>query len=137
MPRPRFDHYYRFDDLTDLLEGIQRENPEIVQVSSIGKSHEGRDIWIVTVTLGGSHSEKPAFWADGNIHASEVSASSAVMKILDKLVRGFQAREPAIVKLLQERTFYLVPRFNPDGAEWALEEPPRIIRSSTRPYPYD
>jgi murein tripeptide amidase MpaA len=26
---------------------------------------------------------------------------------------------------------------NPDGAEWALQDKPRIIRSSTRPYPYD
>ncbi len=26
---------------------------------------------------------------------------------------------------------------NPDGAEWALAEKPKIIRSSTRPYPYD
>jgi hypothetical protein len=26
---------------------------------------------------------------------------------------------------------------NPDGAEWALADKPKIIRSSTRPYPYD
>jgi len=26
---------------------------------------------------------------------------------------------------------------NPDGAEWALADNPKIIRSSTRPYPYD
>ncbi|MEZ0327198.1 MAG: M14 family metallopeptidase, partial [Fimbriimonas sp.] len=40
-------------------------------------------------------------------------------------------------ELLKSHTFYLVPRLNPDGAEWALETPPRVIRSSTRPYPYD
>jgi murein tripeptide amidase MpaA len=39
--------------------------------------------------------------------------------------------------LLKTHTFYLVPRLNPDGAEWALETPPRVIRSSTRPYPFD
>jgi murein tripeptide amidase MpaA len=39
--------------------------------------------------------------------------------------------------VLNSRAFYLVPRLNPDGAEWALEDPPRIVRSSTRPYPYD
>ena len=32
---------------------------------------------------------------------------------------------------------YICPRLNPDGAEWALADKPRIIRSSTRPYPYD
>ncbi|HLO16907.1 MAG TPA: M14 family metallopeptidase, partial [Anaerolineales bacterium] len=30
----------------------------------------------------------------------------------------------------------IVPRVNPDGAEWALADKPKIIRSSTREYPY-
>ena len=34
------------------------------------------------------------------------------------------------------RTFYVVPRVNPDGAEWALADPPRFRRSSVRPWPY-
>jgi murein tripeptide amidase MpaA len=38
---------------------------------------------------------------------------------------------------LRDHTFYLVPRLNPDGAEWSLETPPRVVRSSTRPWPYD
>ena len=32
---------------------------------------------------------------------------------------------------------YLCPRLNPDGAELALADRPRHIRSSTRPYPFD
>jgi murein tripeptide amidase MpaA len=32
---------------------------------------------------------------------------------------------------------YLCPRLNPDGAELALADRPRHIRSSTRPYPHD
>ena len=32
---------------------------------------------------------------------------------------------------------YLVPRLNPDGAELALADRPRHIRSSTRRYPFD
>ena len=31
----------------------------------------------------------------------------------------------------------MCPRINPDGAEWALADKPKWIRSSTRPYPYD
>jgi murein tripeptide amidase MpaA len=29
------------------------------------------------------------------------------------------------------------PRINPDGAEWALADKPKWVRSSTRPYPWD
>ncbi|MBS1723182.1 MAG: carboxypeptidase [Armatimonadetes bacterium] len=137
MPDVAFDRYYRYEELTKLLQAYEKENPGLVSVESIGKSFEGRDIWLVTVTdksTGAAH-DKPAFWCDGNIHASEVSASTAVLMVLDKLVG--QKRADTAGQMLKERAFYLVPRFNPDGAEWALADKPKIIRSSTRPYPYD
>jgi murein tripeptide amidase MpaA len=136
VPQIEFNRYYRYQDLTALLEAYVAENPTLIQLESIGKSHEGRDIWLVTVTNQetGPASDKPAFWCDGNIHASEVSASTAVLRLLQTLVEG---HTNATTPILDSRAFYLVPRLNPDGAEWALETPPRIIRSSTRPYPYD
>ncbi len=132
MPDISFDRYYRYDELTALLKAYESEFPDLVKVESIGQSHEGRDIWLVTLTDSstGPHDEKPAFWCDGNIHASEVSASTTVLKIIDLLT----SQRPDVLK---SRTFYLVPRFGPDGAEWALADKPKIIRSSTRPYPYD
>jgi murein tripeptide amidase MpaA len=132
MPRVEFDRYYRYDELTSLLRSFASEHPGLVQLESIGKSYEGRDIWLLTVTDSstGPASEKPAFWADGNIHASEVSASTAMLKVLALLV-GEKG------DVLKDRAFYLVPRLNPDGAEWSLEDVPRIVRSSTRPYPFD
>lgn len=131
MPAIEFNRYYRYDELTQLLHAFASEFPDLVDLSSIGKSHEGKEIWLLTATnkKTGAHSDKPAFWCDGNIHASEVSASTAVLHLLNRLVK-----EPAP---LDTHTFYLVPRLNPDGADWALETPPRIVRSSTRPYPYD
>ena len=53
----------------------------LVSVDSIGKSHEGRDIWVVTLTntATGAAIDKPAFWCDGNIHAAELTASTAVL----------------------------------------------------------
>ncbi len=131
MPAIEFNRYYRYDELTELLRAYVREYPDLLDMESIGKSHEGKDIWLMTVTnkKTGAAADKPAFWCDGNIHASEVSASTAVLHLLNRLVTDTSP--------LETRTFYLVPRLNPDGADWALESPPRVIRSSTRPYPYD
>lgn len=147
MPAIAFDRYYRYDELTQLLRDYETEFPDLVRVRSIGKSYEGRDIWIAEVTnlATGEPADKPAFWADGNIHASEVSASTAVLHLLHKLCTGYKesrmiqggGSSVSIRMLLDTRTLYLVPRLNPDGAEWALESPPRVIRSSTRPYPYE
>jgi len=138
MPVIAFDRYYRYHDLTALLRAYVSEYPDLVSLESIGTSHEGRDIWLVTVTQSqtGPSQEKPAFWCDGNIHASEVSASTAILHLIHKLCTRY-GQDEAITRALDTRAFYLVPRLNPDGAEWALEDVPRIVRSSTRPYPYD
>jgi murein tripeptide amidase MpaA len=42
-----------------------------------------------------------------------------------------------VTQLLDTRVVYICPRLNPDGAELALADRPRHIRSSTRPYPFD
>lgn len=138
MPEVRFDTYYRYDDLTRILRGYAQEYSQLVRLESIGKSYEGRDLWLVTVTnlQTGEAKDKPALWVDGNIHASEVSPSSACLYLIHHLVTAY-GPDPDVTRCLDTRAFYICPRVNPDGAEWALADRPKIIRSSTRPYPYD
>lgn len=138
MPEVRFDTYYRYDELTQILHDYASEYPHLVELSSIGQSYEGRDLWLVTVTNTetGADRHKPGLWVDGNIHASEVAPSSACLYLINKLVTEYET-DPDIKRCLDTRVFYICPRINPDGAEWALADNPTIIRSSTRPYPYD
>jgi Zinc carboxypeptidase len=138
LPIPRFDTFYRHDELTELLHDYAAAAPGLVRVASIGKSHEGRDIWALTVTnfSTGDDTDKPAFWADGNIHAAELTASTTCLYYLHELVTRF-GEDRDITQLLDTRVVYLCPRLNPDGAELALADRPRHIRSSTRPYPFD
>jgi murein tripeptide amidase MpaA len=138
MPDLRFDRYYRYPDLTRALEQIAAARPDLVRLQSIGRSFEGRDIWLACVTnrATGEAQDKPAFWVDGNIHATEVAGSAACLYLLHTLIAG-HGSDADITRCLDTRAFYVCPRLNPDGAEWALADVPRIIRSSTRPYPYD
>jgi murein tripeptide amidase MpaA len=138
MPTPRFDHYYRYAELSDLLLGLAAAHPELMRVESIGKSHEGRDIWLATLSCfdSGDDRDKPGFWVDGNLHAPELAGSSACLYFIHTLLTGY-GHDPDISRCLDTRVFYICPRINPDGAEWALADTPRLIRSSTRPYPYD
>ncbi|MFN6500996.1 MAG: M14 family metallopeptidase [Nostoc sp. DedQUE01] len=138
MPDVRFDKYYRYQDLTDILHGYAEEFPQLVRIESIGKSYEQRDIWLLTVTnfATGLDVEKPALWVDGNIHATELAPSSVCLYFLQTLVTAY-GTHPEITRCLDTRTFYICPRVNPDGAELALADKPKFIRSSTRPYPHD
>jgi murein tripeptide amidase MpaA len=134
----RFDRYYRYDELAAILKEYAARHPGLVGLQAIGKSWEGRHIFLVTVTNAatGSDQEKPALWVDGNIHSAELAGSSACLYLIDFLVKRY-GRDDDVTRCLDTRTFYVCPRVNPDGAEWALEKKPRLIRSSTRPYPYD
>ncbi len=138
MPNPRFDRYYRYDELAGLLHAWAAAHPSLMRLDSIGKSHEGRDLWLATLTrfADGIDRDKPGFWVDGNLHAPELAGSSACLYLIHALLNGYGST-PDITRCLETRVFYICPRINPDGAEWALADTPRIIRSSTRPYPYD
>jgi murein tripeptide amidase MpaA len=106
---------------------LAARRPDLVAAEAIGRTHRGRDIWLVTVTdrRAGPPEEKPGFYMDGNIHAEELTAGAAVLRLLETLVAG-AGGDARIQDLLRRRTFYLVPRANPDGAH--------IIQ--TTPYPW-
>ena len=130
-----FNQYYTYDELTGILQQYVQHYPDFCSLESIGKSHEGRDVWAVTLTnrATGAAADKPAMYVDGNIHAGEVTGSMACLYLIDHLLRNYDS-DPRLKKILDTRTFYILPRVNPDGAELYLTTPTQL-RSSVRPYP--
>ena len=138
LPTPRFDVFYRHPEQTQILQAYAQARPDLVKLHSIGKSFEGRDIWLLSITNihTGPDVDKPAFWVDGNIHAAELTACTACLYYIDQLVSQYGV-DAQITHLLDTRVVYICPRLNPDGAELALADKPRHIRSSTRRYPFE
>jgi murein tripeptide amidase MpaA len=136
MPTVDYTRYYQVAELVETLEAFQREHPQLMALESIGKSFEGRDLWLATLTnhKTGAPTDKPSFWVDANIHATEVTGAMAALHLIDTLLTGHGSDEQC-TRLLDTTTFYILPRFNPDGAERALTTP-HGVRSSVRPYPH-
>jgi murein tripeptide amidase MpaA len=136
--RLRFDVYYRYEDLTRHLKALAERFPRLLTVEAIGESYEGRPIWCATLTSAdtGPAADKPALYIDGNIHATEVSASTACLYFLSWMTEQYGS-DPDVTRCLDTRAFYVVPRLNPDGPERYLSDKPETLRSSVRPYPYD
>ncbi len=132
-----FDRFLRYDELNAWLDGIAAAHPGLVAMESYGSSHEGRELRIVTVTDSstGAHDTKPAMWIDASIHAVELTATVAACHLIERLVSGF-GHDESVTRALKTRTFYIVPRVNPDGAEWVLADSPKFRRSSTRSWPW-
>lgn len=137
MSAVRFDTYYRYAELCAALQAWARSHPHLTRLRSIGRSYEGRDIWLMEITnlQSGEAGDKPGFWVDGNIHSAELVGSSACLYLIQHLLSGY-GHDSEVTRCLDTRVFFVCPRVNPDGAEWALAPVPKIVRSSTRPYPF-
>ena len=133
--RLTYDTYLRYEELTRTLRALADEHPGLCKVESIGKSYEGREIWLMELTNAetGPATDKPAFWVEGNTHAGEVTGSMAALYLIETLLEGYGSDE-RITDLLDRQAFYVLPRLSPDGAERYLTTP-YSLRASMRPWP--
>src|ERR671918_1374904 len=108
--RTNFDAYLRYGELTRALHALAEEQPGFCKVESIGKSNEGREIWLAELTNGGRGpaETKPAFWVDGNTHAGEVTGSMAALYLIEHLLE-MHGSEDLPTRLLDEQAFNWVP----------------------------
>lgn len=115
-----FSEYFLYDTLTAHLHGMASAS-EFATLESLGKSHRGRDIWCMTLTnpRTGTHDSKPAFYIDGHIHAEEVATSHTALYTIYYLLSQY-GKDELVTWLLDNMTFYIIPRMNPDGAEISL-----------------
>lgn len=137
MPHLDLSRYYTYDELTAFLHEVVDEYPQLARLEPIGKSYQGRDIWVITLTnfATGSDAEKPAYWIDANIHAGEVTGGATAQYTIQYLVSHYGA-EPQVTRFLDRSAFYICPRVSPDGVEQYLTTPYQA-RSSVRPYPFE
>lgn len=133
-----WNRYYTFVEVEQQLKAIANAYPELVELRSIGKSIEGRDMWVAIVSGKGDHREKPAMWIDGNVHGNEVQATEAVMYTLWYLTRAY-GRNEHLTDLLDRTAFYLMPSANPDAREAWFRDPttPSTNRHNRRPIDND
>lgn len=116
-----FSEYFSHNDLSQHLHNLAQAYPQLATLESLGKSWRGRDIWCMTLTnqATGPHQEKPAFYIDAHIHAEEVATSQTALYTIWYLLTNY-GDDPLVTWLLDNTTFYIIPRLNPDGAEISL-----------------
>jgi murein tripeptide amidase MpaA len=129
--------YYTYDVLTRLLQEFVEAHPQLAQLESIGKSLEGREFWLVTLTnqATGPALEKPAYWIDANTHAGEVTGSTVALYTIWSYLTNYGVDE-TVTRVLDRCAIYVLPRLSVDGAERYLTTP-YFLRSSIRVYPFE
>ena len=119
-PNPHFDRLYDYQEMTELMRGYARAYPDWVKLESIGKSIQGRDMWLLTINnpATGDALSKPAMYIDGNTHANEVQGGETALYTVDYVLKSYGRLAP-VTELLDRVAFYVIPMVNPDGrARW-------------------
>lgn len=121
VPPLQTDSYPGYDAMCDYAHRVAEAAPHLVRLYTIGDSAEGRALLLAEVTNQGTGpaSEKPALWVDGNSRGGELAGSMACLALLQRLAAG-HGRDELVTALLDSRTFYILPRMAPDGAEHCL-----------------
>ena len=101
---------YTFSRLESLLTEV-RAHPAI-KVESIGRSVEGRPLYLVDVAEPGRPEDsRPVVWVVARQHAFEAGGSWAV----EGLLRFLTGSDPAAQAIRKQLVFKLCPMMNPDG----------------------
>jgi len=118
-----FDHFYDHAELTKALKALEKANPQLMKVISLGKSHQGRDIWAVIVNnpKTGPAKHKPGFYIDGNIHGNEIQGTEVALYAIWYLLNNYGKTE-YITRLLDEKAFYSIPTMNPDSRDYFVNK---------------
>ena len=123
-----WNKYYTNKGIADICSRLANEHPDLVTVESIGKSVQGRDILLLTITdrKTGEPGTKPAFWIDGNIHSIELQGTEMALYTAWYMCEMY-SENVFIKELLQDKTFYIAPTINPDSREYFTSTgvPPR------------
>lgn len=135
-----WNRYYNHAGITELCKKLAAAHPDLIKVSSIGKSYQGREMWVLTVTdfKKGKADEKPAFYIDGNIHSNEIQGTEMALYTAWYLAESFKDVD-FVKELLADKTFYIVPTINPDARDHYMKEPntPHSPRSGVIPVDND
>jgi hypothetical protein len=119
-----WNHYNTHAGITDICKKLAAAYPDLVQLSSMGKSFQGRDMWVLTITdlKKGKAEDKPALYVDGNIHSNEIQGAEFALYTGWYLAESFNSIA-YIRELLADKTFYIVPTINPDARDNFMKEP--------------
>lgn len=134
---PNWQKYHSTADAYALLNGWVKAYPNLTNLYSIGETLKGTKLMVIEITnkQTGRAEDKPAYYYDGNIHAGELTGAEVSLHFAWYLLSNYD-KDPRIKNLVDTRTLYIRPKFNPDGADIALTTV-HHLRSTPRPYDED
>jgi carboxypeptidase D len=109
--------YHTYATLTADLQSIASSYPEITRLFSLGKSVQGRELWIMKITdLPDIEQDEVEALLIASMHGDEVVGKELCFNLIDYLVQNY-GTEARITDLVDNTEIWIMPSMNPDGTE--------------------
>ncbi|KAJ8959141.1 hypothetical protein NQ318_022400 [Aromia moschata] len=107
------DKFLNYQGIKDFLSKVQRSYPNKVQTQVIGRSAEGRAIFMAIISCGGCADQpKMATMIEAGSNGDEWMTVSTALYLID-----FLAKNQNLVKIMD---YFIIPCSNPDAYEFSL-----------------
>src|SRR4029450_12491777 len=121
---PRDSLYHNFAEMVADIKKVEAAKPMIVDVFSIGRSYQNRNIWAAKISDNVATDEnEPEVLFDALHHAREHLTVEQALAVLRWLSDGYTT-DSTVKRLVDTREIFIVFMVNPDGGEYDLPGSP-------------
>ncbi|XP_055711754.1 carboxypeptidase M isoform X3 [Phlebotomus papatasi] len=108
--------YHNHEEMTRFLRATSARYPNLTALYSIGKSVQGRDLWVIVVSASPYEHMlgKPDVKYVANIHGNEAVGRELMLHLIQYFVTSYTT-DPYIKWLLDNTRIHILPSLNPDG----------------------
>ena len=107
--------YPSFEENTAKLQKLASTFPKLAQLTSIGKSANGKDLWVLKISNNAAVDQtKPEVKLISSMHGDEITGRELLMRLADELLNGY-GKDAKITQLIDQTEIFLLPSMNPDG----------------------
>jgi carboxypeptidase T len=118
--------YHTYDEMVTELFQIAANHPVVTDLTSIGTTYEGRDIWCMKIS-DNAHTEEdePEVIIYGMHHSREWGSAEVPLYIIQFLT-GNYSTNTSVQTIVDEREIWIIPIVNPDGRVFDGEDDPAV-----------
>ena len=105
--------YHSHNAINSFIDNLAATNAGWVSTTSIGTTHEGRDMRVIKIEKAGA--KAPIVWIEAGIHAREWISSATTTFMINELVNKYEENKEIVDNL----RLHFLPMANPDGYEYS------------------
>ncbi|KAG1954006.1 carboxypeptidase A6 [Pimephales promelas] len=112
-----YEVYHPLEEIQSWMFEMNRTNPHLVDLFSIGQSYEGRPLYVLQL---GKRTRpfKKAVWIDCGVHAREWIGPAFCQWFVKEALNSYQ-HDTSMRRLMNQLNFYIMPVFNVDGYHYS------------------